>query len=319
MSSHSKTPAAAILLIPVAVAVILTLFAWPNARLHPRELPIGVAGQGATTVQAALEAEHGAFDVHRYADEAAAREAIENRDIYGAFVLGPGGPTVLTATAASPAVAQLLGHAAAELSESPNAVPVVDVVSAPRGAALASSVLPMVLAGILTGALAAAIAAGGFRRAGLVLLGSALAGLTATVIIQNWLRVIDGHWLVNVAALALTVLAISSVVAGLHRLWGAKGIGLGAATMVLIGNPFSAVGAAPELMPKPVGGIGQLLPPGAGGNLLRSTGFFDGAGSGSHLLVLAVWAVCGLAMCVIRRPTGVPASAFPDSTVLATS
>jgi hypothetical protein len=36
--------------------------------------------------------------------------------------------------------------------------------------------------------------------------------------------------------------------------------------------------------------IGQLLPPGAGGNLLRSTGFFDGAGGAEHLTVLAVWA-----------------------------
>ena len=42
--------------------------------------------------------------------------------------------------------------------------------------------------------------------------------------------------------------------------------------MVLVGNPFSGVGSAPELLPQPVGGIGQLMPPGAGGNLLRSTG-----------------------------------------------
>ena len=49
--------------------------------------------------------------------------------------------------------------------------------------------------------------------------------------------------------------------------------------MVLIGNPFSGVGSAPELLPQPIGAIGQLMPPGAGGNLLRSTGFFDGAGA----------------------------------------
>jgi hypothetical protein len=70
---------------------------------------------------------------------------------------------------------------------------------------------------------------------------------------------------------------------------------LGALTMIFIGNPFSGVGAAPELLPGPVGGLGQLLPPGAGGNLLRSTGFFDGAGAGDHAVVLAIWAVAGLA------------------------
>ena len=68
--------------------------------------------------------------------------------------------------------------------------------------------------------------------------------------------------------------------------------------MILIGNPFSGVASAPEMLPKPVGGIGQLMPPGAGGNLLRSTGFFDGAGAGGHVLVLAAWAVAGVALVV---------------------
>ncbi len=35
---------AAILIVPVVVAIVLTLFAWPNARLEPRDLPVGVVG-----------------------------------------------------------------------------------------------------------------------------------------------------------------------------------------------------------------------------------------------------------------------------------
>jgi hypothetical protein len=49
------------------------------------------------------------------------------------------------------------------------------------------------------------------------------------------------------------------------------------------------------MLPEPVGGIGQLLPPGAGGNLLCSTGFFDGAAAGEHLTVLVVWSLAGVA------------------------
>ena len=64
--------------------------------------------------------------------------------------------------------------------------------------------------------------------------------------------------------------------------------------MVLVGNPWSA-SRRPRSLPQPIGGIGQLLPPGAGGNLLRSTAFFGGAGSGSHLVVLAAYAAVGLA------------------------
>ena len=70
--------------------------------------------------------------------------------------------------------------------------------------------------------------------------------------------------------------------------------------MVLIGNPFSGVGSAPELLPQPVGAIGQLMPPGAGGNLLRSTGFFDGAAAGGHIAVLLAWTLVGLGALMAR-------------------
>ena len=61
---------------------------------------------------------------------------------------------MLTASAASPAVAQMLTHGA-------EGAQVEDVVPAtPAGNGLAASVLPLVLAGILTGVLSAALAVG---------------------------------------------------------------------------------------------------------------------------------------------------------------
>ena len=281
-----------ILLIPLAVAVVLTLFAWPNAQLEPRDVPVGVAGPepARQQLERQLASNAGAFEVHRYADEAAGREAIADREVYGAFVATESGPHVLTASAASPGVAQMLDHAADEAG-----APVVDVVAASSGsAALAASVLPLVIAGILTGALGAALASGALGRAALVVAGSVLAGFTATAIIQGWLDVIGGDWLANAGALSLTVLAIASVVAGLEALLGKAGLALAALTMILVGNPFSGVSTGPEMLPEPAGWLGQLLPPGAGGNLLRSTGLFDGAAAGGHAGVLAVWATAGL-------------------------
>jgi hypothetical protein len=304
-------PAAAILLVPLAVALVLTLFAWPSARLAPRNLPIGLAGPPASAraIEQRLAAREGAFDLHSYPNEAAARQAIEDRDIYGAFVATPTGAKVLTASAASPAVAQLLESAASETQprRSAGAIEVEDVVSAPRGAALASSVLPLVLAGILAGAAAAHLASASWGRLGLLLAGSILCGLVATAIVQSWLDVIGCDWLANVAALSLTVLATASIVAGLYALLGPPGAIVGALTMVLVGNPFSGVGSAPELLPRPAGTIGQLMPPGAGGNLLRSTGFFDGAAAGGHVAVLIAWTLAGLALLLAagtraRRP-----------------
>ena len=306
-----RPPVAAILIVPVVVALVLTLFAWPNARLGPRDLPVGVAGApaAAKAVEARLAAQEGAFDIHRYRDADAAREAIQDREVYGAFVARPAGATVLTAPAASPTVAQLLEHAAAE-----SGAKVEQVMPGPqRGAALASSVLPLVLAGLLTGVVATALATSGRGRAGLVLVGSALGGLAATAIVQSWLEVVEGDWAANAAALSLTVLAIASVVAGLKSMFGEAGLAAGALTMILVGNPFSGVGSAPELLPEPVGGLGQALPPGAGGNLLRSTGFFDGAAASGHVWVLVAWSAAGFALLLAagaraRRPRRVRAT-----------
>jgi hypothetical protein len=307
---HRRPSPAAILVIPLVVAAVVALFAWPSARLEPRDLPIGVAGPAAATapVEARLAAQPDAFEVHRYADEAAARAAIEDRDVYGAFVVGAGGPEVLTATAASPAVAQALGHAAAELD-----APVADVVAAgPRGSALGSSILPLVLAGIVTGVAASLLSRRLRERAALVVAGSALSGLAATAIVQSWLDVVGGDWLANAGALSLVVLAIAATVAGLHALLGERGVALGALAMILIGNPFSGISSAPEMLPAPAGWLGQLMPPGAGGNLLRSTGLFEGAGAGGHVAVLAAWALAGLALlgvAALRRPVPTPAVA----------
>jgi hypothetical protein len=301
-SSTHRPPAAAILIVPLVVALVLTLFAWPAAKLEPRDLPVGVAGPAAASgpIEQRLKAREGAFDLRRYGGEAAAREAIEDREVYGAFVATPGGPKVLTASAASPAVAQQLTNAAGEAGAK-----VEDVVRAgPQAPALAASVLPLVIAGLLVGAVAALATSRNLGRAGLVVAGSVLTGLVATALVQGWLDVVGGNWLANAGVLSLTVLAIAATLAGLYAVLGKGGLAIGALTMIFVGNPFSGVGSAPELLPEPAGAIGQLLPPGAGGNLLRSTGFFDGAGGARPLTVLAIWAVAGLALLLLSELRG---------------
>ena len=314
-SAHRRPSPAAILLVPAVVAVVLTLFVWPNARLEPRDLPVGVAGApaAAEALERQLRAREGAFAVHRYADEADARHAIEQRDVYGAFVVTPTGPTLLIASAASAAVSQTLIHAAV-VDAHATPVPVDDVVAAsPAAGALASLLLPLIIAGSLTGVAAAGLASSALRRSGLLITGSVLVGLTATAIVQSWLGVLEGDWAVNAAALSLMVLAMASFVAGLEALLGRTGTILAALTMVLVGNPFSGAASSPELLPQPTGAIGQLLPPGAGANLVRSTGFFDGAAAAGHVTVLAAWALAGLAAIVVtavrtrdRLPAGAP-------------
>jgi hypothetical protein len=300
-----------LLIIPAAVALIITLFAWPQAKLEPRGVPIGVVG--GEEEAAALEqqlAPEGDFDVRPYADEASAREAIEDRDIYGAFVPSAEGSTVLVASAGSPFVAQALtGLAQPRLSAPPSgdpasAVDVVDVVPAdpddPRGSAFNASVLPLLIGGIITGVLVAfTIRPPGLRQIGALVLAAALAGLAAVAVAQGWLEILEGGWLANAAVLSLLLLAIASVVTGLVAVMGPPGIGVAAVLMVLLGNPWSGLSTAPELLPRPIGDIGQLFPPAAGGQALRDTAFFDGTALGGHLAVLFVWIAIGLSLLAI--------------------
>ena len=308
---------AAMLLVPVAAALVLTLFAWPQARLEPRDLPVGVAGPTATAqqVEHRLDAQDGAFEVHRYADEADARDAIADREIYGAVVTTPSAAKVLTASAASPTVAQMITNAArATAKTTATTVDVEDVAPAERVGALSAAILPLILAGSLTAFISGMVApGGGMRRAGLILGASVLAGMAGTAIVQNWLDVVDGSWAANAAALSLTVLAVAATVAGLEALLGQLGTALGAMAMILVGNPFAAVASGPQMLPTPAGAIGQLMPPGAGGNLLRSTGYFDGAAAGGHVAVLATWALAGLAVLLLAtvRDRRVAAEATP--------
>src|SRR6478735_4475502 len=149
-------------------------------------------------------------------------------------------------------------------------------------------------------------------RAALTLVGAAgLVGVAATAIAHSWLGVITGDWWTEAGAIGLTVLAIGSAVAGLAALLGTKGIGLGALLMVLLGNSFSGVTSAPQLLPEPVGTIGQLLPPGAGGSLLRSVAFFDGSAAGGAVLTLSLWSLAGLAAVLFVRRTPSPAPEAP--------
>ncbi|WP_328497802.1 ABC transporter permease [Streptomyces sp. NBC_00414] len=297
--SHRRNIAAVVLLIPVLAALALWAFAWPAARTAPHDLPLGLAGPATATakVQKQLEAHEGAFEIHRYADEAAARDAIEDRTVYGAVVVTAQGPKLLTASAAGPLVAQSLQLAVAQQAgETP--VRTVDVVPAspddPRGAVLTSSVLPMTLAGIAAGAVVTLLGLRG-RRAVAALIGAAVVvGTVAAFIAGNWLGAFTGGWWPEAGALALSTLAVSAAVAGLAALIGTPGIGVGAFVLMMLGNPFSGASSAPEMLPAPVGVIGQWLPPGAGASLLRSVSFFDGAAASGPALTLAWWAALGL-------------------------
>ncbi|MFF7942128.1 hypothetical protein ACFZC5_20650 [Nocardia gamkensis] len=291
-------------------ALMLIAFAWPAANIAPRDLPLAVTGPQAAMVTGKL-AEHspGAFEITTPADEAAARAAIEDREVYGAIVTGDGPPRVLVASGASPAVAQQLTQIGQQLSGAP-AARVEDVVAAdsddPRGTAFGAMVLPLVMSGIAAGVLLSLLIPGiGGKVIGLATFG-VTGGLLGMAIIQGWMSVVPGSYLVLAAVAGLVSFAVAGAVVGLAAVLGRPGIGIAALTMLLIGNPFSAATSAPELLPQPWGAVGQLLPPGAAASLLRSVAFFDGAAATGPLVVLLVWSALALALLGVAALRGRP-------------
>jgi hypothetical protein len=307
----------AIPIVPVIVAIALSTFVWPAANLEPRDLPFGLAGpvEELGSFQARLDAREAAYDVHLYDDQESAREAIEDREIYGAIVAESGALSLLTSSAASPTVAALL----TEDFEGPS-VAVEDVVPAdpedPRGAAFSSMTLPLLLAGIVTGVIITMLGRPGLGAIGILVAVAALTGLATIAVVQWWLGITEGPWLLNAAVLSLGVLAVAAAVTGLAVLIGRAGIAVMALLMVFVANPWSGNASAPELLPEAAGFVGQLLPPGAGGQLLRSTAFFDGAGAGGPLVVLLVWIGLGLAAVLagaqLRQRAGVAPRVEPS-------
>jgi hypothetical protein len=315
-SSWSRIGGVVLLLVAV-LSVLLTAFAWPAARSALHGVPLAIAGQPAAVAQvsAALEQERpGAFAVRVLPDEAAAVAAIGARQVYGAVVLGgTGAPRVLTASAASPVIAQGLTQLAQSLGAQASpaqqgagqqaAVAVRDVVAAPaqdpRGATLAAGALPLVLGGIATAGVLAQLVRGGSRRLSAAVAVAAAAGLAMTTILHLWLGALDGSFAAEWGVISLSFAAVSITLLGLEWLLGLAGLGLGAATMLLLGNPLSGVTSAPEMLPPGWGALGQLLPPGAMGTALRSESFFDGEAAARPLLVLCCWLLAGVALCIV--------------------
>ncbi|WP_420595478.1 hypothetical protein [Deinococcus sp.] len=158
MTVSRPTPPIAVVsaLIALVACMLLTAFAWPAVHTAPNHLPLAVVAPAPALaqLQSRLDAARpGAFELRVLADEAEARQAILSREVYGALLLTSGTPKVLTASAASPAAAQLLAQLPTLLSPTtPSAVEDIMPATAadPRQAGLAGAALPLVFSGMFS-------------------------------------------------------------------------------------------------------------------------------------------------------------------------
>lgn len=306
------------------VAVIVLAFSWPSVTADPHELPVVISGP-ATAVDAAEqaldEAQPGAIAFTEVGDRAEAVTAIERREAYGAIVLGET-PEVLTSSAASPVVAQLLGTVATKLEQGVNAqaaaaaaaagapgtpphvtVAVSDVVplaeADPRGTGLTAAMFPLVLGGMLGGIAISLGVIGALRRVSAVVLYAAVGGAVLAGILQGWFGSLQGGYWANAAAIGLALAAIAAPITGFVALIGRAGIAVGPVVMLLIANPMSAAAMPREFLPAPWGEVGQWFPPGAAATLVRDLSYFPAADATFPWLVLGAWTLGGVLLSVL--------------------
>ncbi|MBO0681338.1 ABC transporter permease [Mycolicibacterium sp. S2-37] len=296
-----------------AMAIVALAFALPATRSAPHGVPIGIAGPQAANGRVADTLEQrapGAFAVTYYPGEDALRDAIAERHVYGGLALDPAGPTMLIASGASPAVAQLLTQIGTGMAEQTGRPPAIEDVAPlpaddPRGAGLAASALPVTLAGILPAvALVFALRREVWTRLGAAVAFAGAAALTIAALLVYVLGSVEHNFWGVTAGLTLGLLGCGLPILGLGSVFGRTGLAVGAVLALLLGNPLSGLTSAPEMLPSGWGTLGQWLPQGANATLLRSTAYFDGAGATSAVVVLTCWALAGAALVAIAAVRG---------------
>lgn len=297
-----------VVVLTVVLAILAIAFALPAARSKPHNVPIGAAGPQVASGQVANMLEQhapGAFAVTYYPGEAALRDAIRNRDVYGGISFGADGRSLLIATGGSPMVAQMLSQmgngiaqqTGAQLRTEDLAPPTAND---PRGAGLAASALPITLAGLLPAvALVLLLKREVWTRFTAAVVFSGVAGLTIACLLRYVFGSIDANFWGVAGGLTLGVLAAGLSMLGLGSLFGRVGLALGSLLAVLLGNPLSGLNSAPEMLPSGWGTVGQWLPQGANATLLRSTAFFGGAGATTAIVVLTCWVLAGVVLIAI--------------------
>src|ERR1022692_2655764 len=312
--SRRRVPLGAAAAAGIALVQLLFVFClgYPPLHAEPHHLPVGIAGPGPAVAQVDMQLSEprGAYDVHHYADLAAARDGIENRQVYGAIVMVPSGPQLLVASAASPAIADALRAQAARIGGG-RPVKVTDVVPAapndPQGSGSLTTLLPLVLLSLALGIAIAVLERRRMLQLGYVTLDSAMAGL-GVAWTAHAMGTFGGSYWGIAGVLGLLVFGIGTVSAGLAQI-AVAGRGLAALLVLLmlnIGVPGAGALVPAPLLAQPWRAIGPYLPPGAAVNAMRGIGFFHGAAITAPLLVLAAWAAAGLALAAL--PLASPAS-----------
>ncbi|MEU3501283.1 ABC transporter permease [Streptomyces hundungensis] len=303
-------PVAVVLAIgTIFVSVYLAAFHAPR----PHDLPVAVVGTTADAhrVEAGLErAISGGFDVRTYGDEAAARQAVEHREVYAAYLPSRGqqGGKLLYAGANGPSVTGTLTAAFAQAAAPESPPPVAqDILAASagdtRGLSVFYAAFGLVLAGYLFGMMTyQAAPALRFRQriASLTLFG-ALGGIIVALLAgATGFSALPGSFVGTAAVTALMAMAAGGATMTIVKWTGSAGAAIASVILLIFGNATSGGVMPPFYLPDWLHPLSGVLPVGAGVRALQGMSYFHDDGLWSGLAVLAAWIIACVGLLYLR-------------------
>lgn len=304
-------------MVGLTLITMLVVGSFVGALHHPspHRLPVGVVGPvaEATRLEAMLALRApGAFAVKDYPDAGSARQAILNRAVDGALILGQGQQRLLVAGAAGRFVADAVTMTfQAEAAAAGQQLVVQDIRPLPPGDEngvspflfYAGIALPAIAFGIVLGAIGKPLPAAG--RLGALAGFAVLAGLAAVWVADGMAGALAGAPLGLAGIGALAAFAIGAASSAALRLAGPPLAALAILLFVPIGIPAAGGPFGATFVPAWYGHLGAALPAGAAVPAIRNIVYFNGNALGSALLVLSLWAAIAIAVHVIP-PLSVP-------------
>ncbi|MFI1648515.1 hypothetical protein ACH4XT_16465 [Streptomyces avidinii] len=301
-------------LIALAIAAVMQCLFTVNYMSSAHEpvatgMPFGTVGP--SPLLAATE-KNLSLKVSQYPDEQAAKDAIDQAEIYGALIPGQASNILLVVPTLSDVApldlaanfeiaAKKLGQPLSVQQYAPHPLAKKD----PFGLVVSLMLVPLLVGGYMASTMLRTVtgSATGRRRLTALLGFSVVAGLVVNLVVGLWLQgyPLEKFWIVW-PILSLIVAVVALVAAVLQKLLGAAGTLVTVIVVMLFGKPSSGGANGVPYLPAFWRDIGPFLPPRNAYILLRNTIYFDGHGTTQALVVLLVYlAVPAIALALLDR------------------
>ncbi|MFC7262805.1 hypothetical protein [Streptomyces lutosisoli] len=283
------------------VAVYLAAFHAPSVRHQP--LGIAASDKVAASTELALsDAAPDAYTFHRYANTAAAREAIKHDEVPAVLVAGKNGgrPVLLVAGAQGPSTLSSLTTAVSKAVGTQVKVQDIDPLTPQdaRGLSVFYASFGVVLAGFLFAVSSYSIAPRMVLSGRVASMGifSLAIGLAVALIAHTAFGALPAAF-VTVATIATLLAAATAAAAGvLMRLFGPLGMPVSSVVLLILGNATSGGVLPTSYLPGWLAPLSHFMAPAAAVRALRGAAYFDSVHLVGSLAVLASWPVVCLAV-----------------------